>query len=408
MGKSTDKAGGFLTPKAIANRIKAKGLQKLRWYCQMCQKQCRDENGFKCHCMSESHQRQMELFSQNSTTIMDEFSKEFEEGMMEIIGRKARSQRCSANVIYREYIGNRHHFHMNSTIWETLTDFVMYLGRSGKCEVDETEKGWFVTYIDRDPETLRKMEERAKRERSELDSEEKHQRDIQRLVKAARAEGGVADAPAATELQRDDPEAKVEFKVPFAKGPLGKGPAAKPKPAAASFFADEPTEAEGGSSSGAGSSSDAGGGGGGGAVADKKRAIADLMAEQERRKDAQGRTDYWLAPGIVVKVMNRKLSDGKYYKQKGEVEAVSDRYTAKVRMISSGDLVRLDQDDLETVIPAVGGRVRIVNGGYRGAAAKLTAIDVDNFCVQLRVEGGEHGGRVLDKVEYEDVCKLAG
>ena len=41
------KDGGFLTPKAIANRIKAKGLQKLRWYCQMCQKQCRDENGFK-------------------------------------------------------------------------------------------------------------------------------------------------------------------------------------------------------------------------------------------------------------------------------------------------------------------------------------------------------------------------
>ena len=38
MGK--EKAG-FLTPKAIANRIKSKGLQKLRWYCQMCQKQCR-------------------------------------------------------------------------------------------------------------------------------------------------------------------------------------------------------------------------------------------------------------------------------------------------------------------------------------------------------------------------------
>jgi hypothetical protein len=25
----------FLTPKAIGNRIKAKGLQKLRWYCQV-------------------------------------------------------------------------------------------------------------------------------------------------------------------------------------------------------------------------------------------------------------------------------------------------------------------------------------------------------------------------------------
>jgi len=37
------KDGGFLTPKAIGNRIKAKGLQKLRWYCQSCEKQCRDE-----------------------------------------------------------------------------------------------------------------------------------------------------------------------------------------------------------------------------------------------------------------------------------------------------------------------------------------------------------------------------
>ena len=47
MGK--DKPG-FLTPKAIANRIKAKGLQKLRWYCQMCQKQCRDE--VICYCVT--------------------------------------------------------------------------------------------------------------------------------------------------------------------------------------------------------------------------------------------------------------------------------------------------------------------------------------------------------------------
>lgn len=43
MGKSD-----FLTPKAIANRIKSKGLQKLRWYCQMCQKQCRDEVSPPC------------------------------------------------------------------------------------------------------------------------------------------------------------------------------------------------------------------------------------------------------------------------------------------------------------------------------------------------------------------------
>lgn len=41
--------------KAIGNKIKSKGLGRLRWFCQACEKQCRDENGFKCHTMTEAH-----------------------------------------------------------------------------------------------------------------------------------------------------------------------------------------------------------------------------------------------------------------------------------------------------------------------------------------------------------------
>ena len=57
-----------------------------------------------------------------------------------------------AAVLYNEYINDKEHLHMNATKWETLTDFVKDLGRNGKCFVDETPKGWFITYIDRDPE----------------------------------------------------------------------------------------------------------------------------------------------------------------------------------------------------------------------------------------------------------------
>jgi DNA/RNA-binding protein KIN17 len=32
---------------------------------------CRDKNGFKCHYMSESHQRQMQIFGQNPMRIVD-------------------------------------------------------------------------------------------------------------------------------------------------------------------------------------------------------------------------------------------------------------------------------------------------------------------------------------------------
>jgi DNA/RNA-binding protein KIN17 len=91
-----------MTPKAIAKKIKvrvlwnnnliqvlkAKGLQKLRWYCQMCEKQCRDANGFKCHMESESHLRQMSIFGNQSGKFIDGFSKDFEAGFMDIVKRR--------------------------------------------------------------------------------------------------------------------------------------------------------------------------------------------------------------------------------------------------------------------------------------------------------------------------------
>ena len=45
---------------------------------------------------------------------------------------------------------------MNSTRWVTLTEFVKHLGRSGIAKVDETEKGWFIAWIDSSPKALAK------------------------------------------------------------------------------------------------------------------------------------------------------------------------------------------------------------------------------------------------------------
>jgi hypothetical protein len=53
----------------------AKGLQKLRWFCQVCQKQCRDENGFKCHTTSESHQRQMLIVASDPDKFLGGYSE---------------------------------------------------------------------------------------------------------------------------------------------------------------------------------------------------------------------------------------------------------------------------------------------------------------------------------------------
>lgn len=66
--------------KWLGNKMKSKGLSKLQFYCQVCQKQCRDANGFKCHQTSEIHMRNMALFMDNPTQFIDQYSGEFEQG----------------------------------------------------------------------------------------------------------------------------------------------------------------------------------------------------------------------------------------------------------------------------------------------------------------------------------------
>lgn len=176
------------TPKYIANKIKAKGLQKLRWFCQMCEKQCRDENGFKCHTMSESHHRQLLLFADNASRYMDQFSREFSQGYINLLKRQFGTKRVPANRVYQEYIADRNHVHMNATMWLSLTGFVKWLGQSGQCVVDETEKGWFVTYIDREPATLEAEERKAKKQKMDKDDEERMMEFIEKQVEKGRQE----------------------------------------------------------------------------------------------------------------------------------------------------------------------------------------------------------------------------
>lgn len=51
------------------------------------------------------------------------------------------TKRVRANEVYQEYIKEKGHVHMNSTVWHTLTGFVLYLGDSGKCKIDQNDKG---------------------------------------------------------------------------------------------------------------------------------------------------------------------------------------------------------------------------------------------------------------------------
>ena len=58
--------------------------------------------------------------------------REFLDDYLELLKRRFGKKRVHCNIVYQEYIAFREHVHMNSTQWETLTEFVKWLGREGR------------------------------------------------------------------------------------------------------------------------------------------------------------------------------------------------------------------------------------------------------------------------------------
>jgi len=177
--------------KDTANKAKAKGLQKLQYYCQLCEKQCRDANGFKCHQTAASHLRMMQILREDPTSIIKNYSDEFEKTFIENMKRRHGVKRVVANNVYQEMIADKGHIHMNATEWTSLSIFVQYLGKKGICIVDEVEGKWYVQYIDRDAKAEAKAEALKERLDAEKAEEDRAQRKIEKQIRsAAKANGG--------------------------------------------------------------------------------------------------------------------------------------------------------------------------------------------------------------------------
>ncbi|KAJ7214004.1 domain of Kin17 curved DNA-binding protein-domain-containing protein [Mycena pura] len=220
------------TPKYVANKMKSKGLQRLRWYCQVCEKQCRDENGFKCHAASESHLRQMLVVGENAGRHITNFSQEFQSEFVRLLSRRCvGTKRVRANQVYQEYISDKSHLHMNATRWVTLTEFVKHLGRAGIARVDETEKGWFLAWIDNSPKALAKQEASMKKDRATMSDEQRERMLIAEQI--SRAQGEEATAGPSTAPSTPPDEVGLKRDEGAEKVVLSFAAKAAPEPAAA-------------------------------------------------------------------------------------------------------------------------------------------------------------------------------
>lgn len=367
----------------------------------MCQKQCRDENGFKCHINTEAHQRQMLLFGQNTGSYTYQFSKDFFDLFMDILRRQFGTKRVKANKVYQQVIAHKDHVHMNSTRWHTLTGFVQWMGKSGICVVDLLDDEWWITYIDRDPETLERQRKADKKKKMDKDDEERLLEFIEQQVerdKKRKEADNPEEVPEKkyTELVRENEEDKIKLDLKVFKRPEAPGPL--PPPAKMTRLDNSDTMSERSYKSTKSYKSDV-------STSSKKSALEEIMEQEERKKEQKNRKDYWLAEGIVVKVMTKSLGSD-YYKQKAVVQEVIDKYRAKIKLLESGEKFKIDQEHLETVIPKIDGRIKILNGAYRDSTAILKSIELSKFSVTAEIEKGCFKGRIVSGVPYEDVSKI--
>ena len=401
----------FLSPKGIANASKAKGLQKLRFYCQVCAKQCRDQNGFKCHITSEAHLRQMELFGQNQSRFIDGYSEEFLKEFLQLMSISHRNSRVAANVVYNEFIANKQHTHMNSTRWTSLTEFVKYLGREGIAAVDETPKGWFLTYVPEDREEKMRQQSQKRKQRAQEDASARDARLIEEQIARAskdRADRGAAADAEATALRRDfSVDALPTEPLGFALGGATDKNRHKRKrvvaPNALNAFGEDDDDAtktrknavgEGGESATVTSKKES-------AVAAIARAGMAALAKKNLPNDE---TIPWLLENLVVKIMSKALRDAGLYKKKARVVKTLDGgFVGECALLDEGlqsTAARVDQAELQTVLPAVGGRVAVVKGAMRGKRGTLMALETESFRAVVDVDGETR------KFEYDDVCKV--
>jgi DNA/RNA-binding protein KIN17 len=152
--------------KWVGNKMKAKGLQRLRWYCQICEKQCRDDNGFKQHTMSEGHVRAMLLVGEDPKKFINDYSRQFQRDFLQLLKVAHGEKKVHMNNFYQQYISDKEHIHMNSTKWPSLTEFAKHLGREGLCRVEEGERGVEIAFIDDSAAAIQRKEEIKKQMQS--------------------------------------------------------------------------------------------------------------------------------------------------------------------------------------------------------------------------------------------------
>ena len=332
--------------------------------------------------------------------------------------------------MYQEYIRDRHHTHLSATRWKSVAGFLRFLGQKGIAQVkqkkpqqsaaeeyffiipkdegadsdSESDSGdediemqndskferdpskrpkWFIKLIDKSPEAIMAAKSKSLQQRQAEEEQNLQAKQLEAVQKQAQSAMSTKAAAPIVLVQK-----KSSQSVPDSTAKV------------ASLFADDDAEDESEKVSAP--------------VQFKQKHLSvldELRNEDVKIKrafipyetapivieaDAGEAEDIpWIRKGLLIRIKNDTVAEGKYLGLLAVIEAVIDDFGAQVSVLSSGDQLLLDQDDCEAVSEVSDAEF---DAQLQSLDAKImsTALKTDR-CVILAANHVGRDGRVLGK-----------
>lgn len=334
-----------------------KGLGKLKYYCQLCEKQCKDANGFKCHSNSEGHKRLFADYSENPQKYIKAYSDQFLRDFVQMLSFVYKTKTVPINTVYNEFIKDKDHIHLKSTKWSDLESLGKHLQEEGHCTLEHTAAGLSISWIDKI-----------------AISKEKKRVAMRDLVQEqlAVAEPTVV-APEKQKLERIEGQS-ISF-----------GLSKKEKTHSGNIFGSERNTVEN--------------------IPVKRKVPRNVerLIQEEEEKSRKKRNRNWIKPNIWIKVLDRDYEAGKYYKRKGIIRNVLENIYAVVE-IEEEEII-IEQRHCETVVPhELNKHVLILHGNYTNCIANIIEF-MGRHEAKLKIIDGLFSG-IETILHYDDFSLL--
>lgn len=342
------------------------GLFRQKYYCQTCNRQCRDKDGFKCHLNSDTHRINTEKIALNPEMYINNFSQEFEKGYIDILRRFYNNVFVSVNKVNQEYILDKDAARLNSTKWTTLTEFIKYLESKGNFDLKINEKEYLIRYRDTKPE------EKFKQLQKEKDDK------IKEMIRIQKSNSNVNQPPIQSQVKQTNGIVDVEKLKNIEINIKSNNNIKK-----SSNFCDIIK-----------SSAD---------FLNKKRKIEEEknIINAIEKEECDLLNTPWLSKNLVVRIVDKSLT---YYNFKGVVKNVIDNFVAEVEILKKDEsaIIKIDQAYLEPVLPTAGptSKVKIIIGQLTNKEGILDVINIKENYGIVSVKDEKF------KCDLRYICKL--